>query len=130
MSGGMTDVLRDAESETSLSLWTLVRAYLWRLAAYLVGGAVAGAWLARRVGRMRWSWAVPCGAAASLLVFALSWIVSGPAWLAPVAPAVMGGLPATAWRAWRRQGWRRACLACAGWLAAGAPALALASSWW
>ena len=130
MRGGMADVRRDAESETSLSLWTLVRAYLWRLAAYLVAGALAGAWLVRRVAPMRWQWALPCGLAASLLVIPLSWFVTGPAWLPLAAPVALGGVPAGAWRAWRRQGWRRVCLAVAGWLAAALPAGALASSWW
>ena len=130
MIAGMAAVRQDGESEASLSLWTLVTAYLWRLAAYLVAGALAGAWLARRVAPMRWRGAVPCGLAASLLVLLLAWFVTGPAWLPLAAPVVLGGLPAGAWRAWRREGWRRACLAVAAWLAAALPAGALASSWW
>ena len=130
MTGAMADVLRAAESEDSLSLWTLVRAYLWRLVVYVVAGALAGAWLARRVTSMRWPWALPCGLVASLLVMLLSWFVTGPAWLPLAAPVALGGVPAGAWRAWRRQGWRRVWLAVAGWLAAALPAGAMASAWW
>ena len=130
MSGGMAEVRRSAESEASLSLSALIRAYLWRLAAYVAAGALAGAWLARRVGRMGWRWAIPCGVVASVLVFSLTWVVTGPAWLPLAATVIVGGLPAAAWRAWRRRGWRPAVLAAVAWLTAALPAAALALSWW
>jgi hypothetical protein len=130
MGGGMAEVRRAAESETSLSLSAVVRAYLWRLAAYLAAGALAGAWLARHVGPMGWGWAVPCGVAAAAVVFGLTWVVTGPAWLPLAAPVIAGGLPAAAWRAWRRRGWRSVVLAAVAWLAAALPAAALAQPWW
>jgi hypothetical protein len=130
MSSGMAEVRRAAESEASLSLSALVRAYLWRLAVYVAAGALAGAWLARRVGRMGWRWAIPCGVVASALVFALTWVVTGPTWLPLAAPVIAGGLPAAAWRAWRRRGLRPALLAAVAWLTAALPAAALALAWW
>jgi hypothetical protein len=130
MSSGMAEVRRAAESDASLSLSALVHAYLWRLAVYVAAGALAGAWLARRVGRMGWRWAIPCGVVASALVFALTWVVTGPPWLPLAAPVIAGGLPAAAWRAWRRRGWRPALLAPVAWLTAALPAAALALSWW
>ena len=130
MSDAMAEVRRAAASESSLSLSAIVRAYLWRLAACIAAGALAGTWLARRVGRMRWRWASPCGVVASALVFALTWVVTAPAWLPLAAPVIAGGMPAAAWCLWRRRGWRRACLAAAAWLAAALPAAAFASRWW
>jgi hypothetical protein len=55
---------------------------------------------------------------------------SGGRALATRITSMSSGMPAAAWRLWRRRGWRRACLAAAAWLAAALPAAALASPWW
>jgi hypothetical protein len=130
MDSAMGELRRASEVEESLSLWAVARAYLWRLAAYVVAASALGAWLARRTCGVRWRWAIPCGLVSALMVFALSWIVISPAWVPAAAPLIVGGLPAAAWAAWRRRSWKGPALALAAWLMAAMPALALASNRW
>jgi len=130
MDAAMGELRRASEVEESLSLWAVVRAYLWRLGAYVVTAAATGAWLANRTCALRWRWAIPCGLVSALLVFALSWVVVGPAWAPMVAPVIAGGFPAAAWTGFRRRSWKHAARAAAAWAAAALPAVALGSSWW
>jgi len=130
MDAAMTDLRRAAEDEESLSLTTVVLSYIWRLLAYVLVAAAAGAWLAHAALAVRWRWALPCGLVAALMVFGLAWVVIAPAWWPLAAPVVVGGLPAAVWAGWRQRSWREASLAAAAWLAAGLPALVLTSQWW
>ena len=130
MDAAMNDLRRASEVEESLSLSTVVLSYVWRLLAYVIVAAAAGAWLARRACTVRWRWALPCGLVSALLVFGLAWVVIAPAWWPLAAPVVVGGFPAAAWTGWRRRSWREASLAAAAWLAAGLPAIVLSSQWW
>ena len=130
MDAAMADLRRASEVEESLSLWAVARAYLWRLLAYVFAASALGAWLARRVGALRWRWAIPCGLVSAILVFGLSWVVISPAWMPMAAPLLVGGLPAAAWVAFRRRSWREPALTLAAWLMAATPALVLCSNWW
>jgi hypothetical protein len=130
MDAAMSELRRASDVEESLSLSALVRSYVWRLLAYVLAAAGAGAWLAHRLCALRWRWALPCGLASSLLVFALAWIVIAPAWWPLVAPALVGGVPAAAWAGFRRKSWREAALAATAWVAATVPAAALTGGWW
>ena len=126
----MRELRRTSDAEESLSLWTVVRPYLWRFAAYVAAAAALGAWLAHRACAVRWRWAVPCGLLSALLVFALSWVVISPPWVPLAAPLLVGGLPAASWAAFRRRSWRGAAGALAAWAAAAVPAVVLSGSWW
>ena len=130
MESAMGALRRAADTEESLSLSALVVAYAWRLAAYLLAAAAAGAWLAHRACAVRWRWAVPCGLISALLVVALAWIIESPAWMPLAAPLVMGGVPSAAWAAFRRRSWRDAVLGAAAWVAGTVPAAVLTSSRW
>ena len=118
------------EGEDSLSLSTLVRSYVWRLLAYVLCSAAAGAWLAHRTCGVRWRWAVPCGLVSALLVFGLAWVVTSPAWWPLAAPLAVGGIPSAFWAGLRRGSWGASALAAAAWVAAGLPAAVLSSEWW
>ena len=116
---------RAANEEESLSLWLIVRPYLWRLGGIILLAAAAGTWLARRAGvRRRWT-ALLLSLAATLLVVAFAWIVSSPAWYPAAAPVVVGGVPWALWRLVRRRGARSAAQAVAVWIVAALPALLL-----
>jgi len=130
MDAAMGELRRSSEVEEALSLWAVVRAYLWRLGAYVVTAAALGAWLANRTCALRWRWAIPCGLAAALLVFALSWVVVSPVWAPMAAPVIAGGFPAAAWAGFRRRSWKHAARAAAAWVTAALPAIALGSSCW
>ena len=130
MDAAMRELRRTSDAEESLSLWTVIQAYLWRFAAYVAAAAALGAWLAHRVCAVRWRWAIPCGLLSALLVFALSWIVVSPPWVPLSAPVIVGGLPAASWAALRRRSWRGAAGALASWAAAAVPAVILSGSWW
>ncbi len=130
MDAEMGNLRRAAGEEESLSISTVVLSYVWRLLAYVLVAAAAGAWLARIVCGARWRWAVPCGLASALLVFGLAWIVISPAWWPSAAPLLVGGVPAATWVGLRRRSWTDAARVAAAWLAAGLPALVLSSQWW
>ena len=130
MDAAMGELRRASEVEESLSLWAVVRAYLWRLGAYVVTAAALGAWLANRACSLRWRWAIPCGLLSALLVFALSWVAVSPAWAPIAAPALAGGFPTAAWAGFRRRSWKHAARAATAWVAAALPAVALGSNWW
>jgi hypothetical protein len=130
METAMQELLQSAEESESLSFAPLIRSYLWRLLAYVMAAAAAGAWLAHRFCGVRWRWSVPCGLVSATLVLALAWVVVTPAWWPALAPAVLGGIPAAAWAGFRRRSWREASLAGLAWLAAGLPSVLLSSSWW
>jgi hypothetical protein len=130
MDAAMKELRRASDAEESLSLSALVRSYVWRLLAYILAAAGAGAWLAHRICVLRWRWALPCGFASSALVFTLAWIVIAPAWWPLAAPVLVGGVPAAAWVGLRRRSWKETALTVAAWLAATVPAAALSGSWW
>jgi hypothetical protein len=129
MEAAMAALRGSSDEEESLSLAALVRAYVWRLLLYVFVAAAAGAWLAARLCRVRWRWAVPCGLLSAVLVFALAWVVVSPAWLPPAAPVVVGGIPSAAWTLVRRRSVREGLLAAAAWAAAALPAAALGGHW-
>jgi hypothetical protein len=122
--------LRASPEEESLSLTSILQSYLWRLAALIVVATVAGAWLARQGGVARWWAAVPIALVASVLVVALAWIVTCPAWYPLAAPVVLGGLPWAVWRLARRREWRPAVEALIVWIAATLPAMILTRAGW
>jgi hypothetical protein len=123
--------LRSAdEEEDSLSLSTLVRSYVWRLLAYVLVSAAAGAWVAHVTCAVRWRWAAPCGLVSALLVFGLAWVVTSPVWWPLAAPLAVGGIPAAVWAGLRRRSWRASALAAAAWVVASLPAAVLSSEWW
>jgi hypothetical protein len=130
MDAEMDNLRRASGDEESLSISTVVLSYVWRLLAYVIVAAAAGAWLAHIVCGARWRWALPCGLVSALLVFGLAWVVISPAWWPPAAPLLAGGVPAAAWVGLRRRSWTGAAVVAAAWLAAGLPALVLSSQWW
>jgi hypothetical protein len=115
--------------EEHLSLWAIAVPYLWRLAAVLLAASVAGAWLARRAGVRRWWSASLVGTGASIVVLVLSWIVTSPDWYPLVAPAVLGGVPWSLWRLFRRQGLPAALQSILAWVVATVPAALLVRPW-
>jgi hypothetical protein len=130
MEASMSELLGAADDGESLSFAPLIRSYVWRLLAYLLLAATAGAALAHRLCEVRWRWALPCGVLSATLVFALAWVVVSPAWWPLAAPVVAGGLPAAAWAGLRQRSWREASLAGIAWLAASLPAALLSGNWW
>jgi hypothetical protein len=130
METAMQELLQSAEESESLSFAPLIRSYLWRLLAYVMAAAAAGAWLAHRFCGVRWRWSVPCGLVSATLVLALAWVVVTPGWWPALAPAVLGGIPAATWAGFRRRSWREASRAGLTWLTAGLPSVLFSSSWW
>jgi hypothetical protein len=130
MDAAMAELRRAPDSGESLSLWAVVRPYLWRLLAYLALASALGAAAVHRLAGARWRWAVPCGLLSAVLVFACSWVVISPAWVPPAAPLLAGGLPSAAWALFRRRSWKGAMRAAASWAIAAVPALVLSASWW
>lgn len=120
---------RAADEEERLSLWAIAVPYFWRLVAVLLAASVAGAWLARRTGARRWWSASLVGTGASIVVLVLSWIVTSPAWYPLAAPAVLGGVPWSLWRLFRRQGLPASLRAILAWVVATVPAALLVRSW-
>ncbi len=126
MSAAMARLLeRAAAEEESLSLWTIIRPYLWRLGVLILVAACAGAWLARRAGVRRVWTAALLALSATLCVIFFAWIASSPAWYPFAAPVAIGGLPWALWRLARRRGARSAAQALVTWAVAALPALAL-----
>jgi hypothetical protein len=121
---------RGNEQEESLSLATLVKSYVWRLAAVLGLAAMAATWLARRVGARRWWSAATFGVVATVLVLTFAWVITSPSWLPVVTPLVAGGLPAALWTRLRKRSWPLAARSLAAWGAASLPALVVSRSWW
>jgi hypothetical protein len=117
------------EEEESLSLGAIAMPYLWRLAGLVAFSSAVGAWLAGRAGVGRWWTAGLIALTSTLLVLALAWVVTGPAWLPYAAPLVVGGVPAMLWRLVRRQGARRAFAVLGAWLVAMLPAAFLSRAW-
>lgn len=130
MSGAMSQLqARTGDEAETLSLWTIIAAYLWRIGAVVFVAVIISSWLVRRVGvRRRWT-AVLIALVATLLVIALAWVISSPAWYRVAAPIALGGLPWAAWRLARRQGLRPAAAAVTAWALAAVPALLLAATW-
>lgn len=130
MSGAMSQLqARSGDEAETLSLGTIMAAYLWRLGAVVLLAATTGTWLVRRGGvRRRWTAAL-IALVATLLVIALAWVISSPVWYRVAAPIMLGGLPWAAWRLALRRGLRPAAAAVAAWALAAVPALLLASSW-
>jgi hypothetical protein len=131
----MASAMRDLQAapedrESSVSIWGLLRGYVWRAAAiWLIAtltGTVAGAKV-RKTSAMR---ALPRGAAASLLVLAFTWVVVGPGWLPPVlVPALFAGMPAALWQLARQRTWRFAATGIVAWVIAAVPAALLTRAW-
>jgi hypothetical protein len=125
---GMADAMvrlrdRAAREEETLSLWAIARAYLWRLGAIVLAATIAGAWLVRRAGVRRIWTAAILALTATLLVVALAWVITSPAWYPLAAPLVIGGVPWALWRLARGRGVKPAALALATWALAALPAL-------
>ncbi|MBK9241110.1 MAG: hypothetical protein IPL75_12775 [Acidobacteria bacterium] len=130
MSATMTRLQsRATDEEESLSLSAIVTPYLWRLGALAIAATVAGAWLSRFAG-VRRTWAAALVSLAStLIVIALAWIVTSPAWYPFAAPALLGGAPWGLWRLARRARLAPALQPLAIWTLAAVPALILTYRW-
>jgi hypothetical protein len=129
MAGDMARLTSASREEQTLSLWAIARAYLWRLGAVVLAAALAGAWLAHRAGVRRWWSAMLVAITATLLVVALAWVITSPAWYPVAAPVVVGGAPWAAWRIARGRGLASAGVALACWAVASLPALLLTREW-
>jgi hypothetical protein len=116
---------RAANEEESLSLWAIMRPYLWRLGALVLVATGVGAWFARRMGVRRWWTAALLALTASLLAVAFAWIITSPVWYPFAAPVAIGGLPWALWRLARRRGIRASAMALATWAVAALPAVVL-----
>jgi hypothetical protein len=121
---------RAVREEETLSLWVIVRAYLWRLAAIVLAATLVGAWFARRAGvRRRWTAAL-IALTATTLVVTFAWLITSPAWYPLAAPVVVGGAPWAAWRLVRQRTLAPAVKALAVWGVASVPGLLLTTSGW
>lgn len=130
MASAMNGVLtRGREEETTLSLSTVVRPYLWLLLGLVVAASALGGWLARRAGVRRWWTAGLIALASTLLVLGLSWVITGPAWLPYAAPLIVGAVPAALWRLARRRPLRDVAAVCCSWAVAMLPAAFLSRPW-
>ena len=130
MEAAMAELSQATDEAESLSLAALVRAFVWRLLAYVLIAAAAGAWLVHRACSVRWRWALPCGLLSALLVFALAWVVESASWMPLASSLLLGGIPSAAWAAARRRSWKGAARAAAAWLAGSGPAAVLSAGWW
>jgi predicted small integral membrane protein len=120
---------RAVQEEETLSLATIARPYLVRLAAVLLLAAGAGAWLARRAGAQHWWTAAPIGLASAALTLALAWVVICPSYYPVFGPLVLFGLPWSLWRLTRLRSARSAAAALAVWAVASLPAIAMSGAW-
>lgn len=130
MSAAMTRLqARAANEEESLSLWAIVKAYLWRLGVLVIAATAAGACFSRFAGVRRTGAAVLVSLASTLIVIALAWIVTSPAWYPFAAPALLGGVPWGLWRVARLGRLAPALQPLAVWTLAAVPALILTYRW-
>ena len=121
---------RVAREEETLSLWAIVRAYLWRLAAIVLAATLVGAWLARLAG-VRRSWTAALIAfVATTLVVTFAWVITSPGWYPMAAPLVVGGTPWAAWRLVRQRTLAPAVKALAVWAVASLPGVLLTTPGW
>ena len=130
MSAAMSRIDTHTQSdEEAMSLSTIARGYLWRLAAIVLIATVTGTGFARLAG-VRRSWtAALIALTATTLVIVMAWIISSPAWYPMAAPVILGGAPWAMFRLVRGQGVASAARALAAWLVASTPSLLLAIPW-
>ncbi len=118
------------EGESSISVWSLLRPFLWRALIVFVVASAAATLLYRSVRGSGWLASVLAGLTASLMVTALSWVVVGPTWLPPVmAPVLCCGTVQAAWNALRGRRAVEVGSVLLAWLAACLPAGTLTRAW-
>jgi hypothetical protein len=105
--------------EGTLSMRTVLLPYVWRALEALAACAFLAALIYGRITGARWWRAALNGLAVAIAGLLVGWSIDpGTGALAFVVPALVFGVPAALWRAWRTGSWRAAAIVLAAWAAA------------